>query len=383
MAAALPLITFYLPPSHWPAEMPTSADENWPGFGVGLYAWTVQTYLRLQAAGIPCQLTQTVPEEGIVLVHRNAFLAEDCDLKVGARRLLICLKADLRPHPQAQLHIVQNPLEASIFRQSYYLPHWPQPGLIPRNSSRGDRFETIAFLGRKVQLAKELQRSDWQDSLKKIGLQWRPLLNPNSWQDYCQLDNRWNDFGAIDAIVAVRSFDPRQRYLKQHYLNKPATKLYNAWLAGVPAVLGPEPAYRAEGHPGLNYLEATSVASLLEALTRLRDDGNLRCSLVEQGRLSARAIQPETIAARWQQFLEKVAVPAYERWCATPRWLQRLQLLRGAMDFNLMRSHQKLRSIVAVPASQFFLDEGLPHHLQANNRPSAGWQGIQRVGESG
>jgi len=362
----LPPISFYLPPSVWPTDIPTRADENWPGFGIGLYAWTVQTYLRLKASDFPCQLTKTVPDEGLVLVHRNAFWAADCSLKAGCRRLLICLKADLRPHPQAQIHVVQNPLETATLRRSYYLPHWPQPGLIPRHPSRGDRFETIAFLGRQVQLAQELRCSFWEDSLKSLGLQWRPCLTPNCWQDYRQLEANWHDFSAIDGIVAVRSFDRRQRYLKQYYLNKPATKLYNAWLAGVPAVLGPEPAYRAEGEPGLNYLEATSVSGMLAALKQLRDNPPLRHALVQQGRLIAATIQPDQLTARWRQFLEQVAVPAYERWRSTPRWVQRLQVLQGRVEFNLMRSHHKLRTAIATPASHFLTGDGLPQYLQAN-----------------
>ena len=380
MSATFPPLAFYLPPSNWPQEMPASAEDNWPGFGIGLYAWTVQTYLRLKAAGVPCQLTPVVPEEGIVLVHRNAFLASDCALKASARRLMVCLKADLPPHPQAQIHVVQNPLEAVKLHHSYYLPHWPQPGLIPRDPDRGDRFETIAFLGRQVQLARELRHSSWQDRLKALGLQWQPLLNPNCWQDYRQLDSRWNDFSQIDAIVAVRSFDRQQRYLKQHYLNKPATKLYNAWLASVPAVLGPEIAYRAEGQPNLNYLEVTSLSGVLAALRRLRDDRALRRSLVEQGQLSASAIRPCQITARWRRFLEQVAVPAYERWRLTPPWLQRLQLARGEMAVNLMRSQHKLRSWIAAPASQFFVGESLPQHFQTNHWQLETLQPLQREG---
>ena len=181
------------------------------------------------------------------------------------------------------------------------------------------------------------------------------------------MENHWHDFSKIDAIVAVRSFDRRQRYLKHHYLNKPATKLYNAWLASIPALLGPEPAYRAEGKPGVNYLEATTLLGVLAALMRLRDDRTLRRALVEQGHLSAVAIRPCQITERWRQFLEQVAVPAYERWRLMPLWLQRLQWVRGGMEFNLMRSRHKLRSALAAPASQFFLGDGLPQHLQAND----------------
>jgi len=48
----------------------------------------------------------------------------------------------------------------------------------------------------------------------------------------------WPDFREADLILAVRPGDRRRA------TNKPASKLVNAWLAGVPALLGPEVAYR-------------------------------------------------------------------------------------------------------------------------------------------
>jgi hypothetical protein len=103
MAGLFPPIYFYIPQPYWQDNFPDRADENWQGFGMGIYAWTLQTYLRLS------ELVLEFPDEGIVLIHRNALISYNDTLKPGRKVLLICLKAELRPYPYAQLHLVQNP----------------------------------------------------------------------------------------------------------------------------------------------------------------------------------------------------------------------------------------------------------------------------------
>ncbi len=166
MIERLPSIYFYIPQSepHF-ADLPSTIEGYWPQLmGVrqlhappGRYNWTLQTYLYLRAGGVNCQLTGTLPREGIVVTHRD-FLADA--IRPGPRLLLVCLLADRGApemwlagagrHPYAQLHLVQNPQDALVARpsllwESRYLPLWPQPGLIPRDAARGDRFEHAAY----------------------------------------------------------------------------------------------------------------------------------------------------------------------------------------------------------------------------------------------
>ncbi|MEO1402393.1 MAG: hypothetical protein AAFV72_14290 [Cyanobacteria bacterium J06635_1] len=182
---------------------------------------------------------------------------------------------------------------------------------MPREPSRGNSFETVAFFGHELNLDPVFRTPDWQQQLTRLGLRWIPIINNNHWNDYSTLNNGWNDYRQIDAIVAIRRFQDTPF----SYLNKPATKLYNAWLAGVPAVLGQESAYQATGQVGVNYLEATSLEAVLIALEQLKQSVTWRQSLVDRGRLQALAYQPDAITQRWQQFLETVAVPFYENWC--------------------------------------------------------------------
>jgi len=79
MNESLPPIYFYIPQSQWPVgKMPQIPQEYWQWmsswgsrYGRGKYDWTLQTYLYLKADGLRCQLIDFMPDEGIVLSHRD------------------------------------------------------------------------------------------------------------------------------------------------------------------------------------------------------------------------------------------------------------------------------------------------------------------------
>ena len=317
-------IYFFLPADLWPEELPSSPNENWPGYGLGMYAWTVQTYLRLRAAGTACQLTERLPDEGIVLCHSNVLRSVQC--VPAPRRFLICMKAEAPLSAIAPMHVVQNPTEASRVANCYFLPHWPQPQLIPRDPVRGDRFETIAFFGHQNSLAPELMSHAWQVALAERGLRSRTISNTNPWHQYEKVDASWNDYHDGDAVVAVRSFSAVQQVVTGGFSNKPATKLYNAWLGGVIPILGTESAYRQTGQPGETYLEVRSFSELLDGLDRLRSDAAARHLLIAHGQAQAEQYRPENIVREWQTFLEKVAIPSYLQWCEYGSWQQQRAL---------------------------------------------------------
>lgn len=336
MGKTWPKIYFYIPAKFWLGTLPTTLDESWPGFGIGIYAWTLQTYLQLKAAGVLCELTQTFPTSGIVLAHRNSLQEQR---PAGSKVLLICLKAELLPSPYAQLHVVQNPAVAG--QAHHYLPHWPQPGLVPRDRDRSDRFESIAFFGHRHNLDPLFASPGWAAALGQLGLTWRPRLSTNHWFSMDGIHPQWHDYSDVDAVVAVRGWGPNR------YSNKPATKLYNAWLAGVPAFLGQETAYRAERRSPLDYVEVRSPKDLLWQLQRLKANPGLRRAMVENGYRRSTAIQPAVLTQRWIEFLETVAIPAYHQWCRNPIWRQHSLLGHSYAAAMTARIRQKMATMLA------------------------------------
>ncbi|MFB2835785.1 hypothetical protein [Floridanema evergladense] len=333
MTDKLPPIYFYIPQNQWSAkDIPESADTYLLDRKLtdGVYAWTLQTYLRLKNDGFPCQLVGTVPTEGIVFAHQSSLPA---NLQPRPKLLIVCLQADKEMHPYAQLHVVPTPQAEKFNRQgelwnSYYLPHWPQPGLIPRDRTRGDKFENVAYFGLERNLAPELRESSWEEELKALGLRWDRVTR-----------DRWHDFSQVDAIVAVRSF-------QFHPENKPPQKLYNSWYAGVPAILGCESAFQAERKSELDYLEVSSFPELISALKRLRDDKELRYAMMENARFRAEEIRPEASVLKWRDLITNKIVPAYESWCKTSNFTQKISLIRRYSKFKSHRIKNRIQSLL-------------------------------------
>ncbi|MBD2120018.1 hypothetical protein [Trichocoleus sp. FACHB-262] len=337
MTNKLPPVYFYLPQADWTDDMTDNADTYWVGFRRGVYCWTLQTYLRLNASGFPCQLISTLPDEGIILAHWDSLPP---DLQPGPKQMIVCFQADRARHPYAQIHVVQNPLALSLKTMTlgdrfllpgdrYFLPLWPQPGLIPRDPSRGDRFENIAFFGLEENIVPELRTASWREQLANLGLNWRVV------SDF----DLWNNYSEIDAILAIRSFG------RQEYSWKPASKLYNAWHAGVPAILGYDSAFRHERKSELDYLEVLSLADTLQALAKLQGNSELRRNIIQNGRCRAVETFPTELTKRWQTFLEAVAIPAYHRWCTSPNLVKKSFLLRRRLAIQTKDSRKNLQKL--------------------------------------
>lgn len=307
-------ILFYLPtdPDHleW---MPIWADgfHEWLAahryVADGKYTWTLLTYLRLREAGFSCKLVNDFPSAGVVVSHRDflpVFLAPRRNV------FLVCIKADRNPHPWAHFHIVQNPSDGLMrtterFRCATALPHWPQPNLIVRDRGRGSLCRNVAYFGRPLNLAPEFVRDSWAATLRSHGFKWD--LRPR---------NQWNDYSEVDVTLSVRDWrlgsstsDP-----VLHADSKPPSKLVNSWLAGVPALAGPESAFRAIRRTELDYIEVRGETEALEALHRLQSNPNLYRDMVANGLARSVEFSAESVIAEWCHFFDTTLTESLAHW---------------------------------------------------------------------
>ena len=113
----------------------------------------------------------------------------------------------------------------------------------------------------------------------------------------------WHDYSDIDIVLAIR---PKGR--RSHEINgwttKPASKLINAWHAGVPSILSPDYAFMSERRSRLDFLVADSPAKAREALILLKENPNLYSDMVENGFERAKDFTVEEISSKWRNFLE-------------------------------------------------------------------------------
>ncbi|MGA1123519.1 MAG: glycosyltransferase family protein [Chthoniobacterales bacterium] len=284
-------VAFHLPLHHrpdasrrraWEVDTPVPVEAE--GKTATAQAWIYQTWLHLSRAGADVHLLEDLPTEGVV-VTLNGWLAPDF---VAPRELFVAgVAADGRPHPGVDLQIVQNLWHARRLPSAVFMPHWPQPGLRSRNPLRGATMENVCFFGDPKNLAGELRNQTWQQKLFSASGARFELRGVESWHDYRE----------VDAVVAVRGFAAARQP------HKPATKLYNAWLAEVPFIGGADSAYRSEASPGIDYLLASSPDEVIDLVVKLRDEPEWREKIVERGRQRAEHLHRERLTERWRKLL--------------------------------------------------------------------------------
>jgi hypothetical protein len=310
---------------------PAVDDWHWK-FQEPAPCWIVQTYLQLRRRGLDVHLSSQLQPDCINVVYRW-----DVGLRSRADRCFIVSCQSDSPRPWiSQLTVVQNPACVIDPRHSFLIQHWPQPALIQRDPTRGSTLERLAFKGSVGNLCEGFRTEGFRKELAKIGIE---LTIAGHTADRREL--RWHDYSLDDAVLAVRDLTEADYFLK------PASKLINAWLAGVPALLGPENAYQALRRSELDYFEVRTPDDALAALSRLKREPSLYKAVVENGLARAQEFSVDEIARAWRNVLAGPAAEQYERWKrqgVIRRCLRPLGFVaRAAMDRVEIRRYIKRR----------------------------------------
>jgi len=288
-------------------------DRDWQLMKRGSQRWIVQTYARLRAAGLDCELGSRAPRTGTLVFHNGHKSQLRRQLAYGTDVTLVGIRGDRREALIADFEVLQNGLYADD-RKRFFVPYWPQPGLVARDPSRGERIARAAFKGFDNNLHPSLRGGEWADFLRSQGIEWVTDSMSHATSESIGVQVGWHDYREVDLVVALRPDAADQ------HSGKPATKLYNAWLAGVPALLGPEFAYRELRRSELDYLEIAGMQDAKAAVLMLLDRPALYRAMIENGCVRARDFTVEAITKRWVTLLTDT-IPALAAARRTNRWV--------------------------------------------------------------
>jgi hypothetical protein len=285
---------FERPPSGGPIDPGTRPGEFWDNSD----CWIMLTYVYLSQIYTNVSLSRTLIPDAI-----NVVQVTDLGIRAySPKSYVVSCRSDGQRPTLCDRVIVQNPQNV-VAATDHYVPHWPQPGLIPRAAGRGDRVSCVSFKGSINNLYERFRGEEFRQGLNRLGVALRIDDKP---ADKRQL--RWHDYEEVDVVLAIRDLTAAD------YLIKPASKLVNAWHAGVPAILGPEPAFQALRRSDLDYIEVRTPDEAVEAVRRLAAQPELYRAMVQNGRERAREYTPQRIAARWAEVLSGPVATDFERW---------------------------------------------------------------------
>jgi len=294
-------VSFFIPEEDRPDTLlGLEPDRDWQKMR-RKQRWVLQTALRLRDAGCNVEITGRIPSEGMVVYHARHGKHLMRQINGRGRPILVGIRGDNRESVMADFEIVQNGRFHDGERR-FFIPYWPQPGLVPRDPRRGERVERIAFKGFQQNLHPDFLSSSWKDWCCEHGLDW--VIDTVPWErsEEVGVEADWHDYSDIDVVLAIRPPATRSHERRGH-TSKPANKLVNAWLAGVPAVLGEEFAYREAGSPGVDYLESDTLEEAKRSILRLRHEPETYRRIVNAGQAKLAAFQVTAIVREWQSLL--------------------------------------------------------------------------------
>lgn len=325
----------------WDRVTPMDAGVLSKRSGGILNNWVLRTYYHLALAGHPVTLAPR-PQPG----HLNLVSILDFGRKQRrADCFLVIPQADAHETLLADFRIFQNGLRATD-DVSAVIWHWPQPGILPRDPARGDTVSHLTYKGRTLNLDPEFRSPDFLAELQARGFS----FDIDAF-DGLHADHDWNDYRAADAVLALRNMT--------HYdaAKKPASKLINAWMAGVPALLGPEPAFEELRQSADDFLTVRSPRDILNALETLRADPARFQAMVANGRTRAQDFTEAALTDLWVQVLAGPATAAYHRWQAQPGWQRRLRTWRNTWGEGAARKANLDRIVTGARLLDDPLDE--------------------------
>lgn len=263
----------------------------------------LQTYVNLKRAGLPVRLVQDPRRDALNVMSSLDLTISDHT----SQAFVVAFRGDWARPELADLTLTMNGLIATRPTE-YRMPHWVQTGLLPRDPGRGARLERLVFKGDMVNLDPRFATDRFRDDLRSIGVEF--IAQPF---DLTTRTSQWHDYRDIDAVLAIRSI------ARAELATKPASKLINAWAAGVPALLGVEPAFEELRQDSLDYVEVHSPDDAVEAVRKLRESPDLYRAMIEHGSVRAADYTNQRVAERWHSFLSGPAMVGYERWLETDR----------------------------------------------------------------
>ncbi len=260
--------------------------------------WSAQVYLDLKQRGLDVRLVSK-PVPGKICVIPYYYLKPQDWLY---KSYVVACHHDC-PHPVlCDQKIVINQSQV-LDSTHHFLPHRPQPNLQPRDQSRGANIHTLVYKGHGHSLDAAFRSDAFIAEVNSLGI--ASIFNLEG--EKCTFAD-WANYTESDVLLAVRNNTEFDIALK------PALKLVNAWFAGCPAILGPEPAYRSLRKSPLDYIEVYTPEDAIAALKYLQANPEIYLAMIANGFQRAQEFTVDQVSLAWRNLLAGAIAEGYDLW---------------------------------------------------------------------
>ncbi|MGW9631484.1 glycosyltransferase [Agromyces sp. NPDC055520] len=292
-----------------------AAAENWDPdlepsrFASGIGHNLLELGVRLRQRGAPITIGSRVPADSSLVVYFQHAWTRTAELRLAqrtARYRTALIRSDAplwyRNLLTADLVVVPNQAGIRIWSertssQVIHLPALPQRGIVVRDPQRVG-IRTVEFKGNPVSVPETLRDPRLRDALAGLGAEL--IVDVPGKTDGS--DQRWHDFSAADVVLCLRDAAPGDSLL-----NKPATRLINAWRAGAIPLVGAEPAYLELVRDGIDGFVVRDSANIIRVIERLIGDPGLERAVRNAVMERAMAYEPDAVLDEWVMALTEAA----------------------------------------------------------------------------
>lgn len=293
-------------------------------------AWITQTFIFLKSAGYNVKLQPKLVPGEICFIESSTLGIKDWPF----RSYVVACRAD---RPRCMLSnqcTVMNKLAVGSPNE-HHMYSWPQPVITKRNPTRGNEVKIVDFKGALRNLWEPFREKSFEDKLNQLDLTLK--VNTEATVSGVDLYRSWGDYSETDILLAVRNLT------EYDFSIKPELKLTNAWRAGVPAVLGPEPAFQDLRKSELDFIEVNSVEGAVQAIEKLKNDPALYQAMVENGLKRAEEFSVENLTKNWVDLIEGPIFSGFHKW-SSHNWLYAHTSRLAMFAINIIRDKQEVRS---------------------------------------
>jgi hypothetical protein len=281
-----------------------------PGRYASGYGHTfLELFVRLRAAGDPVTIGDRIPAGAGTVVVSLEELSEwnrhglpHMTLAL-ARRLIVRLRGvvvirnDLHPHiasPQCTTRefMPTRALVSDPARQ-HVVPLLPQRGIQPRSRERPDRVATVVLKAYRENVPA------WIDDLVLALGRQGVLVRVDDQNDHDS--HGWADFTDVDVALCTQ----HQETLGDSR-RKPATKLINAWSAGVIPICESRVAYLELANEGIDSIIASDVSEIAAAIARLNDNPTVTRTFLGESERRGHEFSVDSVTELWRIALSNV-----------------------------------------------------------------------------
>jgi hypothetical protein len=291
-------LNFYIDKNHFPYEYQNDLSFDNPrllevlGSANTWMLWTLRTYLEMKE-NFDCRLTDEIPASGITLFFRGSISLTQ---KPNKNQFWVCMVADATWHPYSHVNLFQNKAGITKYPQSYFIRHWYQLGIIKSQSTNSSP-KNIYYFGDKANLAPELLSDDWNR-----------FVDENEFSFISPHFSEWNNYTDADIVIGIRSFNKGDKFL-----NKPSSKLINAWRANVVFIGGEDVAYADERETEFDYIDVGSYDDFKTALLKFKIAPTLYQKYRLQSLKCSERFPDNFFSGQWKQVITETIIPLYQQ----------------------------------------------------------------------